>query len=208
MSKEFSKTQPPFSGVFVAFKHRTGILFFAFVLVFSACTPKPAQNITRLPEAGFSIELPENMEAANAGQLRQTQDVPYSPILPFTDFPYYVFTNPASGAVLVISKLEFANPETARDDPVAVMDEYIKNLEDYYQVDSITANRFYKDDYTLVIMRFLYEPAGETNLLIKTLYYRYPGQYALLDFYLDSQKISPEDAQKFEEMFNSIKPLE
>jgi hypothetical protein len=190
----------------------------AVFLVFSACSNRENKDepageaetmLTRLPDAGFGLRLPEGMEAVNPEQFKTMQDesAGYEPILPFTDFPCYGFVNAASGAVLIVSKLNFAGSETDRDDPVGVMDEYRRNLESYYGVDSIAADKVVMDDCTLLVMNFQYLPSGETSFLVKVLYYKYPQEYALLDLYLDSTKTGPEDAQKFNDMFNSIQSI-
>jgi hypothetical protein len=188
-------------------------VFFISILVFSACSKRqsePAKNNTQLPDLEISIDIPEGMEPVSPEQLKEQQDASadYPPIPPFTDFPCYQYVNAAASAGITFSKLTFTNFATAQLSPVAIMDDYRESLRLYYGVDTIAADELFIGDYKIVVMRFQYEPAGETVYLIKALYYRYPQHYFLIDLIFDSEKVSSETLQEFEEMLQSIKTID
>jgi hypothetical protein len=182
-------------------------LVLLFVLV--SCTPKKeeaAKNNTPLPDLGISIVLPEGMEAIGPEDLQtlQTRAAEYPPIQPFRDYPCYQFIDPLSQTALTVSELNFENQADASRDPVDLMEEYRKNLEIYYQVDSIAARELIQGKFRMLIMNFLYEAEGEEFYLIKVLYYQFPRLYFMFDLYLDAQKTSQELVRDYEKMFQSV----
>jgi hypothetical protein len=186
------------------------LLFLVPWVILVSCSKKAVpEKGTNLPDLEISLEIPPGMEAAPEDALKQLQaaSAEYPPILPFRDFPCYEFHNPVSGSTLSVSRLTFADPETAERDPISIMEEYRKSLESYYGVDNIAVNEFIGGDHKLTVMNFVYVPGGETIYLTKVLYYKYPQRYILLDIYYDIEKISQEEAEAFEAMLQSIKTL-
>ena len=189
------------------------VLLVSAFIILTGCaekpSPVPAVSLLELSDLSIAIRLPPGLESISAEDMAQIQKAAadFSPIPPFTDYPCYEFVNPHTGSALVISKLNFIKVETSEQGPVSVVDEYINSLEIYYQADSIAVNETIKDDYKLSIMNFLYEPQGETAYLTKVVYYRFPHHYILFDFYYDSQKITAEEIQGFEEMLLSLQSL-
>jgi hypothetical protein len=181
------------------------ILFFALV----SCAPKKEEavkNNTSLPDLGISIMLPEGMEAIGPEDLQtlQARAAEYPPIPPFRDYPCYQFVDSALQTALTVSELDFENQADASGDPVDLMEEYRKNLEIYYQVDSIAARELIQGKFRMLIMNFLYEVEGEDLYLIKVLYYHFPRLYFMFDLYLDAEKTSRELIQDYEKMFQSV----
>jgi hypothetical protein len=182
------------------------------MLAFTGCSKKteePALPLTQLPDLEITLQVFPEMEAVSPETLQQVQaaSVEYPPISPFVDFPCYMFHNPATSTSLTISKLTFIDPETARLDPVSVIEEYQKNIASYYEVDSLAVRELIKNDYKLVIMNFLFIPGGETIYLTKVLYYRYPQSYFVLDVYYDSEKTNTEELKNIETMLLSVQTL-
>ncbi|MDR2019381.1 MAG: hypothetical protein LBQ14_01290 [Treponema sp.] len=182
------------------------------ILAFTGCSKKPVEPVlpsTQLPDLDITLQVSPEMEAVSPEVLKQMQaaSADYDPISPFVDFPCYMFHNPATGTSLTISKLTFIDPETARLDPVSVIEEYQKNIKSYYGVDSLAVRELIKNDYKLVIMNFLFIPGGETIYLTKVLYYRYPQSYFMLDIYYDSEKTNPEELKNIETMLLSVQAL-
>jgi hypothetical protein len=180
------------------------------LLAFVSCTPKKEEalkNNTPLPDLGISIMLPGGMEAISPEDLRtlQIRAAEYSLIPPFRDYPSYQFVDPASQAALTVSELNFENQADASRDPVDLMEEYRKNLEIYYQVDSIAARELIQGKFRMLIMNFLYEVEGEDFYLVKVLYYHFPRLYFMFDLYLDAQKTSEELARNYEDMLQSVR---
>ncbi|MDR1375043.1 MAG: hypothetical protein LBJ24_08740 [Treponema sp.] len=185
-----------------------------FILLFmlpalAGCTKKAAENNTPLPELGISIQLPPGMEAVSAEDLRQTQaaSAEFPVVEPFTDFPVGEFHDPATNAVLVISKLHFTGSADAALDPVSVMESYRTNMAAYYGVDAIAASELIQGDFKLTIMPMVFEQEAVLSLT-KVLYYTYPQRYFVFDLYFDGNTINPEKAQEFEKLFLSVKSLE
>jgi hypothetical protein len=180
------------------------------LLALVSCAPKKeeaAKNNTPLPDLGISIMLPEGMEAIGAEDLRsaRARAAEYPPIPPFRDYPCYQFIDPASKASLVVSELDFENQADASRNPVELMEEYRKNLEIYYEVDSIAARELVQGKFRILIMNFLYEVEGEDFYLIKVLYYHFPRLYFMFDLFLYDEKISEELVRNYEKMLQSVK---
>jgi hypothetical protein len=156
------------------------------------------------------MRIPPDMKPADPEQLKQLQDstAEFPPILPFADFPCYQFFDPGSGAVMVLSRMDFVDPGAAGDNPVETMDEYRKNLERYYGVDSITANELVQGDFRILSMNLLYEPGDKSLYLTKALYHRFPQRYFLIEFFLDTAAADPETVTKYGEMFLSVQALD
>jgi hypothetical protein len=150
--------------------------------------------------------LPGGMEAVGPEDLQalQTRAAEYPPIPPFRDYPSYQFIDPALQTALTVSELNFENQADASRDPVDLMEEYRKNLEIYYQVDSIAARELIQGKFRILIMNFLYEVEGEDFYLIKVLYYHFPRLYFMLDLFLYDEKISQELVRSYEEMLQSV----
>jgi hypothetical protein len=188
------------------------LFFLAASFVFFGCSKKPGDSgggFVPLPDLGIGIQVPEGMETVPE-KLKELQEAAASfpPILPFVDFPAYYFANTATRTTLLISRMDFADPDTARLDPAAVMEQYRKNLEAYYQADAITANEMVRGDFRLMIMNFLYEPGEEPLYLVKVLYHRYPQRYFLLDLYITGDTPpTREEAQQLENMFLSVQTM-
>jgi hypothetical protein len=179
------------------------------LLALVSCAPKKEEGVknnTPLPDLGTSVMLPEGMEAVGPEDLQaiQARAAEYPPIPPFRDYPCYQFIDPASQAALTVSELNFENQADASRDPVDLMEEYRKNLEIYYQVDSIAARELIQGKFRMLIMNFLYEVEGENFYLIKVLYYRFPQLYFMFDLFLYDEKISQELVQDYEKMFQSV----
>jgi hypothetical protein len=188
--------------------------FFLLLLVLpvlaAGCAKKPAENNTPLPELGISIQLPPEMEAVSAEDLRQAQadTAEFPPVEPFADVPVQEFRDSTANIVLVISKLHFTNPESAALDVVSVIEKYRANLAAYYGVDIVAANELIQGDFKLTIMPMIFEPEGAALSLTKVLYYVYPQRYFVFDLYFNGDKISPEKAGELEKLFLSVKKLE
>jgi hypothetical protein len=154
--------------------------------------------------------IPQGMEAVSPEQLKHLQDssAEFPPILPFADFPCYQFFDPQSEAVMVLSKIEFVDPDAARGNPVEIMDEYKKNLERSYGLESITANELVQGDFRLLSMSMLYEPGDKPLYLAKVLYHRFPQQYFMIELFLNAETTKVDEAKKYEEMFQSVQALD
>jgi hypothetical protein len=179
------------------------------LLALVSCASKKEETVknnTPLPDLGISVMLPEGMEAIAPEDLQtiQARAAEYPPILPFRDYPCYQFVDPASKVALVVSELNFENHADASRDPVDLMEEYRKNLEVYYQVDSIAARELIQGKFRILVMNFLYETEGNRFYLIKVLYYHFPQFYFMFDLFLNGENISQELAQDYEKIFQSV----
>lgn len=186
--------------------------FLAAFFVFSGCSKKTADSgggLVPLPGLGISIQVPEGMETIPE-KLQELQEAAagFTPILPFADFPAYYFANPATRTTLLLSRMDFVDPNAAQLDPAAIMEQYRQNLEAYYQTDSIAANEVVQGYFRLMVMNFLYEPGEKPLYLTKVLYHRYPQRYFMLDLFIPgAAPPDQETARQLEEMFLSIQTL-
>jgi hypothetical protein len=182
---------------------------FVLLLALVSCVPKKEEvvkNNTLLPDLGISVMLPEGMEAIAPEDLQavQTHAAEYPPVLPFRDYPCYQFIDPSTKATLIVSELSFENQADSSRDAVDLMEEYRKNLEIYYQVDSIAARELIQGKFRILVMNFLYEVEGDQFYLIKVLYYHFPQFYFMFDLFLGDEKISQELVQNYEKIFQSV----
>ncbi|MDR1277122.1 MAG: hypothetical protein LBK02_00055 [Treponema sp.] len=194
-------------------KHFFVLRISVLLLVCSACTrpdPEPRKNFTPFPDLEIGMKIPSGMEAASPAQLRELRDLAaeFPPILPFADFPCYQFLDPGSGATMIISRMNQVNPDRDQDDPAKLMYEYRENLARYYRVDSVTAHEAVQGEFRFLAMNLLYEPGDKSLYIIKVLYHRYPRQYFMIELFLDTETVNPEMLKIYEEMFQSIQPME
>jgi hypothetical protein len=181
------------------------LLFFIITNVFIACTKK--YSPMQLSDLGISIQIPKGFESVLPEELKQLQEesTSYPSILPFIDFPCYLFRNPITHATLVISKLTFIEQNVALSDPII---QYHKNLETYYGVDNIAINDIVESSYRLVIMNLLFTPEeGDDILLAKGIYHLEPDQFCMIDLYFNHAQETRFENENYEEMFLSIHRL-
>jgi hypothetical protein len=189
---------------------RVFVFCLSLPLLFACAKPAsgPPEGYISLPDLGITMVIPPGMEAAGPEQLKRLQDssAEFPPVLPFADFPCYQFFDPDSGAVMVLSRMDFVDPAATAGNPVEIMDEYRKNLEQYYGVDSIAANELVQGDFRLLSMNLLYEPEGRDKSLYLTrvLYHRFPQRYFMIELFLDPENTGPDEAQKYGEMILSV----
>jgi hypothetical protein len=186
--------------------------FLAAFFVFSGCSKKTGDSgggFVPLPDLGISLQVPRGMETVPE-KLQELQEAAagFPPVPPFADFPVYYAANTVTRTALLVSRMDFADPGAGQLDPAAVMEQYRKNLEAYYQTDAITANETVQGDFRLMIMRFLYEPGEEPLYLTKVLYHRYPQRYFMIDLFITGDSpLNQEETQQLDQMFLSIQTI-
>ena len=181
----------------------------ACLLFFPGCFLKKTptdSGVTKLPQLGITLKLPENFQPLPTEQLESvgmlgatTLDVE-----PFAVIPHYAYLESSGKGIMVVSQLQFrenAEPEKYPMDNIYI---YQKNLETYFASGEISSEEIGDKDVTTVLMAMMLEEDGDDIALIKGLSYVYPDRFFMIDLYAVKDKNSVDDASSYMNTFLSL----
>jgi len=181
----------------------------ACLLFFSGCFLKknPTDSgVTKLPQLGITLKLPENYQPLPTEQLEtvETLGATILDVEPFAAIPRYAYVEQSGKGILVVSELKFrenAEPEKYPMDNIYI---YQKNLETYFASGEISSDEIGGNDVTTVLMAMMLEEDGDDIALLKGLSYVYPDRFFMIDLYAIKSKNTVNDASNYMNTFLSL----
>jgi hypothetical protein len=181
----------------------------ACLIFFSGCflRKNPADSgVTKLPQLGITLKLPENYQPLPAEQLEiaGTLGATILDVEPFAVIPRYAYAESSGKGILVVSQLQFRagyEPEKYPMDNIYI---YQKNLETYLASGEVRGDEIDGKDVTTVLMAMMLEEDGDDIALIKGLSYVYPDRFFMIDLYAIKNKNSIDDASNYMNTFLSL----
>jgi hypothetical protein len=181
-------------------------------------------GVTKLPQLGITLKLPENYQPLTSEQIKSVDmfgateaDVQEYltdlvemlgatalDVEPFAVIPHYVYAEQSGKGILVVSELQFrenAEPEKYPMDNIYI---YQKNLETYFASGEITTDEIGGKDVTTVLMVMMLEEDGDDIALLKGLSYVYPDRFFMMDLYAIKDQNTVSDASNYMNAFLSL----
>jgi len=190
--------------------YRTLCVLCACLALLSGCFLKKKEaadpGLTKLPNLGVSLKLPENYQPLSLEQLESVNmlGVTVLDVPPFTVVPQYAYAESSGKGIMVISQLQFradAEPEKYPMDNIYI---YQKNLETFFASGQINSDEINGNNVTTILMAMMLEEEGDDIALLKGLSFVYPDRYFMIDVYAVFDKNTAEDGSNYMNAFYSL----
>ena len=168
---------------------------------------KPTDSgVTKLPQLGITLKLPENFQPLSAEQLESVGMLGATAldVDPFVVIPHYAYLEGSGKGILVVSELKFREGRDPEKYPMDNIYIYEKNLETYFASGEISSEEIGDKDVTTILMAMMLEEDGDDIALIKGLSYVYPDRFFMIDLYAIKNKNSIDDASNYMSTFLSL----
>ena len=182
----------------------------ACLLLFSGCFLRKKDavdsGLTKLPQLGIALKLPENYQPLPPEQLKNLEMLGATAldVEPFAVVPHYAYAESSGKGIMVVSQLQFrenAEPEKYPMDNIYI---YQKNLETHFASGKIRSDEIGSKDVTTVLMAMMLEEDGDDIALLKGLSYVYPDRFFMIDLYAVKKANSIDDASNYMNTFLSL----
>jgi hypothetical protein len=180
------------------------------VIIGVSCSSKSSGDSAEAPfkvtSLGITLKIPKGFEPLSPEQMQDIDTIgaTVTPVEPFTVFPLHGFLNSSGKGVLVVSELQFIEPDKADTYPMDNLYKYQKNLETFFNAGEISNEEQSGDNISLILMGMMFNEEGQDISLFKGLCYKYPERFFMIDLYVINAHTTPEDASAYQNMFYSI----
>jgi hypothetical protein len=188
-------------------------LFFCLlcIVMAGACSSKDKGESAEAPfkaaSLGITLNIPKGFEPLSPEQLEEagTAGLTLAPVEPFTVRPLYGFRDSSGKGLLIVSELQFMEPDKADTYPMDNLYRYQKNLEAFFNAgEEISSEEQNSGDISLILLGMVFDEGGNDISLFKGLCYKYPEQFFMIDLYAINAHTTPEDALAYQNMFYSM----
>jgi len=181
----------------------------ACLIFFPGCFLKKKSadsDVTKLPQLGVTLKLPENYQPLPPEQLESLEMLGATVIdvEPFTVVPRYAYAESSGKGIMVVSQLQFREDAESEKYPLDNIYIYQKNLETYFDSGEINSEEIGGNDVTTVLMAMMLEEDGDDIALLKGLSYVYPDRFFMIDLYAVKDKNTANDASSYMNTFLSL----
>jgi hypothetical protein len=179
------------------------------LVLFSGCflkKDKTVSDVEKFPKLGVQIKIPENFTVLPQDKLAEIGKLGGATALdvePFSVNPLHAYAENSGKGVIIVSELNFRDisPENSAIDNLLL---YKKNLEEYFDSGEINSEEMGNDDIRTVLLAMIFQEDGDDIFLFKSLNYKYPNLYFMVDLYVIDKEISMSDVMGYINMFDSL----
>jgi hypothetical protein len=178
--------------------------------LFSGCFLKKNKidiDIDKFPKLGVRMKIPENFSVLPNDILTEIEKYGVLTVIdvePFSVNPLRVYSGNSGKGVVIVSELNFKNDFTPEKSAVNNLLIYKKNLEGYLNSGEINSEEMGNDDITTVLLAMVFQEDGDDTFLFKSLNYKNPDIYFMIDLYVMNKDISMNDVMGYINMFDSL----
>jgi hypothetical protein len=156
---------------------------------------------------GVQIKIPDNFSALPQEVLAEIEKFAGATALnvePFTVNPMYAYAENSSKGMIIVSELNFQDDFTPERYAINNLLIYKNNLEDHFDSGEITSEEMGNDDINTVLLAMVFQEDGDDIFLFKSLNFKYPKIYFMVDLYVIDKEISQSDVMGYINMFDSL----